>query len=333
MIPLVKDFIDIYKAYESLKCENSVKIKELSDKEYTSISKNWITKNYFYEDKHVVILYEPNPLADITPIYFTENVRFSSYTRRCPSAYDYYLKNEEHLNRKANSLCKSCPKKIWYDEFIYEKNKKAYWVRELIYREITIPATGSATMTKILCEFAQAKSFLDPSAGWADRVFGADAANVDIYHGFDPNIKLNKAYKKVLDFIDRPAYSITNVGFLNEDVILEDNFYDLVYTSPPFWNLEIYSDDQEQSTFGLNTIDEWKREFLFPYCEKAWKALKVGCMFMLFIEDVGKSKYNQYVSDTINYIVNRLNGTYIGTIMMLKETRSIKCRPIHIWKK
>jgi len=57
-------------------------------------------------------------------------------------------------------------------------------------------------------------------------------------------------------------------------------------------------------------------------------------MFMLYIEDVGNSKHNKYVDDTVDYIVKELNGQFLGVIPMVKASNKfIKPRPIYIWMK
>src|SRR5690606_16001297 len=87
---------------------------------------------------------------------------------------------------------------------------------------------------------------LDISAGFGQRMMAAAASsNVIHYTGIDP-------WKKQVDALTEmhgnefPEFSIDllNVG---SEVANLDSDYDLCFSSPPFYNKEIYSNDSDQA--------------------------------------------------------------------------------------
>jgi hypothetical protein len=264
-IPLINEFIDINEAYLTAKNDDRFTVLDLTEPEYHKLSKKWKHKaNYTFRNKHIIFAYDPVLLGDHTSVYFTEAARFKANVRGYDSAFDYYNKNRRRIDNLARKYTKEGRTLTnSFEPFAYNKNRYKFWIREIIYSEIKIPTITSILQTKILCQFAQAKTYLDPSAGWGDRVIGASVADVKVYHGFDPNTNLANAYKEILQFLGQKEYQIWNRSFLDNDIILTDNYYDLVYTSPPFWDFEVYSSDEGQSINEKKDVQEWKDDFYF----------------------------------------------------------------------
>ena len=90
-------------------------------------------------------------------------------------------------------------------------------------------------------------NMLDFSAGWGDRLIGAIAYGTK-YTGVDPSNCLKKKYLKIINTLadNTKNYRIINQPF--EETDLEDNIYDFIFTSPPFFTYEVYeTDNQKQS--------------------------------------------------------------------------------------
>lgn len=132
----------------------------------------------------------------------------------------------------------------------------------------------------------------DPSAGWGGRILGAMSVENDVrklhYIGTDPNTDHNTTpgrtkYHELADFYN----NCTTTVFSNEphtyeiyqcgsEVMREQPDFqkykgkvDLVFTSPPYFAKEIYSDDPAQSAIKFNTFDAWVEGFLRPTLETA----------------------------------------------------------------
>ena len=54
-----------------------------------------------------------------------------------------------------------------------------------------------------------------------------------------------------------------------ENVEVKKNYYDLVFTSPPFFKLESYTNNKKQSNKNYSTLKEWFENFLIVSVKKA----------------------------------------------------------------
>ena len=102
----------------------------------------------------------------------------------------------------------------------------------------------------------------------------------------------------------------------------------MVFTSPPFFDLEVYEDSNNQSIEKFNTVEKWKNNFLFPSIKKSFDSLKKNKHLALYITDY---KNNYYIKDMKDYIKNELGYKYEGNIYWTKNKKVL--RTIFIWKK
>ena len=145
---------------------------------------------------------------------------------------------------------------------------------------------------------------LDPFAGWGDRALGAAGAGVN-YIGVDPNPELVPGYTMIHDFLASVSPDTTTrfrlIPFeaygpaeLSEDFPgeMRPAGADLVFSSPPFYDYEIYSTDLRQSFVaagngaGRNTtLLEWLRNWFLPVTDRAWGVLKPGGCLAYYLAD------------------------------------------------
>lgn len=166
-----------------------------------------------------------------------------------------------------------------------------------------------ATLAKAVYLHFKATRVLDFSAGWGDRLVAALATPAVVkYHAVDPNPALAEGHAAMIarwndqgrDFI---------VSCKPAEKALFSGTFDLVFTSPPFWKVETYTDAPGQSTQGRNTLSAWLCEFLFPTLAKAWDALDDNGHLVLHLND------GQYLicHVTVLYCVARLaRCDYLG---------------------
>ena len=112
---------------------------------------------------------------------------------------------------------------------------------------------------------------LDVCAGWGGRMIGAKSVGIKVhYTGIDPCEKTYAALRAIRDELE-----LTNVTIINKpaEVALQEldpgagATYDIALTSPPYYNLEIYSDEPTQSVSSSAVSDgyqTWLNEFLNP---------------------------------------------------------------------
>ena len=130
----------------------------------------------------------------------------------------------------------------------------------------SIVAFKSST-AKYIYKLFGATNVLDVCAGWGGRMLGALSLGIS-YTGIDTNINMKEAYIKMMDL----AVSDINNGNGTSRMIFKSCFdvdfsegnYDLVLTSPPYDNMEIY----EHSELYDNKENKYYEDFLLPLMNK-----------------------------------------------------------------
>lgn len=168
--------------------------------------------------------------------------------------------------------------------------------------------------------------WLDISAGYGDRLIMACLYGWS-YHGFDPNQNLQSGYSKIINkFGDSDKHKIEALPF--EDAKLEGE-YDLVLSSPPFFNLEEYNSDPNQSSIRYPEINQWLIKFLFTSLRKAWEHLTLNGYLVIHMAD---SDFNN-ICEAMNLFIEQYLplSSWVQPISITGAHRWE--RPIWIWKK
>lgn len=271
-----------------------------------------------YCNKPTAIVVKKNAYdkIDILVDFFSEEARVKANRKNKLSPYDFYNLHYDKVSTKAKELQNNC------NEINFN-----YYLREAIYTLNPECNAFKISVTKTFLQHIGAKKVLDPSAGWGDRLLGAAAANVEVYHGVEPNPRLINPYEDMLKFVNKNSYKFFAEDFLK--VKLESK-YDTIFTSPPFFDYEVYNmEDINQSINKRNKLDVWIKEFLYPYVEKAWEVLVPGGHYALYISD---TKNMQYVEELCNYIKAKLKGNLLGIIAITDEDFS-HAFPLWVWRK
>lgn len=174
---------------------------------------------------------------------------------------------------------------------------------------------------------------LDFSSGYGGRLFGALSSDkVKTYTGTDP---CNKTYNALISLNNR-VNKDKNVILYNkpfEDLDLQDNYYDLSFSSPPYFNTEEYSYEETQSWIRYKTKEDWRDNFLKPIILKNWNVLKDDGNFLINIANV--KTYNSLEDDTIKIAQKtgfKLIKTYKMSLSALMS-KGFKYEPIFWFKK
>ena len=186
-------------------------------------------------------------------------------------------------------------------------------------------------VAKVLYEMLGAKNVLDFSMGWGDRLAGFYAAAcTEHYVGLDPRVENHPIYDEQRAFYEK------NLGFFESKK--KTNFYtspaedfdftqypehfDLVFTSPPYFNVEKYSQSDTQSWVRYKGIDGWNKNFLHKTLGNIIPSLRVGGVMAINIADVyassdvsGGKQWLEITNPMSDFLVQ--NGMkYIGCIGM-----------------
>jgi hypothetical protein len=122
-------------------------------------------------------------------------------------------------------------------------------------------------------------SVLDFTMGWGGRLVAAAALNVPNYIGIDLNKKLEQPYREMKQMLIELGTE-TNITLIFKDALKVDYSkldYDCVFTSPPYYNVELYSGTKKQ------TEEEWDENFYKPLFEMTFRHLKKGGYYILNI--------------------------------------------------
>ena len=153
-------------------------------------------------------------------------------------------------------------------------------------------------VAKSIYDIFKAENILDFSMGWGDRLAGFyDSDYGKHYVGIDPRKENHPIYEEQAEFYDK------HLGFFEHERKSEfhclpaeefdfsqyDNYFDLVFTSPPYFNVERYSYDDTQSWVRYKDIDDWNTEFLQKTLKNLWRSIKSGGYLLVNISDVNAS--------------------------------------------
>ena len=205
--------------------------------------------------------------------YFTDLERFDTAGNKGVSFFDvYYPPNREQIK-----------KRNYINKFIEWSKKNRQENILQIWKGIFQVYFGLPTIFKPLLAMDyylrfKPNSVLDFTMGWGGRLLGAAALDVPNYIGIDLNHKLKKPYEEMVKMIK--PYTKTKITLMFRDALSVDYSklnYDMVLTSPPYYNIEIYEGTQRQSK------EEWDEKFYKPIIEKTWAGLKKGGHYCLNI--------------------------------------------------
>ncbi len=220
--------------------------------------------------------------------------------------------------------------------------------RQILY-SYTKPISKFRPTTMIsLIKMYRPKYILDWCAGFGHRLLGALAYSDDIkyYCGIDPNRDLFQGYEKMINFFTTTRQEKSKYEMIcgcAEEVKIPDppnktKKYDLIVTSPPYYDLEIYSNNSNQSCHRYKNLEEWYQQFLLKATKASIAKLAVGGYLIISINDKadGQDSFvERYVRD-LNAIVNlRSEGAICVTsdLSYQANTSAKGCQPLWVWQK
>ena len=132
--------------------------------------------------------------------------------------------------------------------------------------------------------------YLDTSAGYGARCLGAHlASNCVEYVGIDPNTA--DSAKEEIEYLDtyyptgtkKQVLKMGSEDFTPEAFPQYQNYFDISFTSPPYFNTEQYSSDETQSYKKFPTYAGWCEGFLQATIDNTCSALKADGIFAMNI--------------------------------------------------
>lgn len=220
------------------------------------------------------------------------------------------LWNKETLMKvlKWNRSCHSTP-------YISELRRGIYFCTGLPKTTMYRP-----NLMKLICDKYQPKVVLDPCIGWGGRMIGSVCRGYTKYIGFDPNTKTFNNLQKMVEFLDiSKKVELFNEGsetIKNKDI----KNVDMVLTSPPYFDLEVYTDEGSQSIKTFSAYDTWRDGWLFDVINQSFATMNPDAVSCWNVADFDG---NKFVQDVIDF--HTKNGfTKIDEFYVLNSKRPVR---------
>ena len=173
-------------------------------------------------------------------------------------------------------------------------------------------------VAKAIYDMTNAKTVLDTSCGWGDRLAGFFASDAEEYYGCDPNPNTYQRYQEQISSYNKLLSKPKKVQIWRCGA--EDLPYhklpkiDVAFTSPPYFSTEEYNKggehQEDQSWYKFNEYDKWRDDFYLPVAEKTMQVSKF--MFVNIMDP--KIKGKRYRSG--DELVDKFAKKFMGQIGM-----------------
>ena len=165
----------------------------------------------------------------------------------------------------------------------------------------------------------------DFACGFGGRMLGAlSSKNNYRYFGVEPCVETFKNLNKLGSHIERvtkrkDSYKVICSG--SENYCPKENFVDFAFSSPPYFNLERYSEEETQCYNQYPNLDDWFKGYVEPTINNIYKMLKHGSYYAVNIADfnLGKDRV-EYVDKWIELSI-KCGFEYVERISMKVSTR------------
>ena len=256
----------------------------------------------------------------------TDDIRAKGQKNKSMSVEKYYLsrKNKRLILHVLLKLCENDG--VNYSDLPVYKRK--YYIREAvfnIYGKFFECTTHRPIIPAMIYRLFGAKKVYDTSAGWGDRMLAAMALGID-YTGVDPNVRLIKGHKFLIDTIN-PQQSTKVITSCAEKFNPNDEF-DGMYTSPPFYTLECYSNDKTQS-INYKGFNSWMNDFLFKMLENCIQCVKNDGFIAINI--INWRDYN-ILDSMITHMIDVKKQKFHGFIWYRGGKEGMQVSPIAVFK-
>jgi tRNA G10 N-methylase Trm11 len=174
------------------------------------------------------------------------------------------------------------------------------WIRRAVYMVAGLANSSfyRPHLSRQICMMTGKEhgTVFDPCMGWGGRMLGVTSLGWN-YIGCDPNTETYNNLHKIANFVDiGKQVSLLNIGA--EDYSYKGKHVDVVVTSPPYFNLEVYNNEEDQSYNEFTSYEAWRDGWYVPLIE--------NCLSI--IKDDGISAWN-----VMNFKKNDLVGDLIAT--------------------
>ena len=193
---------------------------------------------------------------------------------------------------------------LWNDEALMKKvidNDRTFkrvgklYVSEIrrnlaFYGNAPLPTMYRPLLTKAIVRKYNATTVLDPCVGWGGRLLGCLAAGVR-FTGIEPSTKTHEGLRSIVEMFGKDqSVTLFKEGAENVLPSLPSESFDMILTSPPYFDLEIYCDEETQSVKKFSTWEAWLSGFLEPIIRECLRCLKEKGVSAWSVKNMGTRK-------------------------------------------
>lgn len=189
-------------------------------------------------------------------------------------------------NSKGNSF-----EKAWQDPIIMDKVREwglkgmsklwLSWVRRAVYMAAGLPNSSfyrPHLARQAIALKGSGRILFDPCAGWGGRLLGTISQGWK-YIACEPNPETFENLQRMISFLrkhfDIPPIELSEIQAENYEYAEK---HDIVLTSPPYFDLEVYTKDDQQSYNKFGTYESWMENWLEPLVNNSLDNLQTGGM-------------------------------------------------------
>lgn len=207
-----------------------------------------------------------------------------------------------------------------YSNFLKENSEEDYKILKNIY-SICISAINIMKPLNCVEIFKKYKSkrVLNFCAGWGGTMVGSAALNLEHHYGVEINTNLREPYEQMICYLKKKSKTQFDIWFENSANFNYLNLnYDTVFTSPPYYFIEKYSNNPIYSS-----KTEMEQEFYIPSFKKSYEGLSPGGYYII---NVCEEVYNK--------VLIKLFGEAQEKFYLNKSKRQNNyTEKVYVWKK
>jgi 16S rRNA G966 N2-methylase RsmD len=287
----------------------------------------------YNEIKTTVIEIDYNPYDIADPIINSNNTKFVDKWITFSKSYQgfYFIALIDYFQEECRMRCRRVNAKTDFLTFfqgnrmsIGQANKPLTYLRiiDAAYKAYT-PCSefNPIWLTNMIPLFEKHSgpivNMLDMSAGRGARMVACASKGIN-YLGIDPCECANAKYDLMKKYVQYCG-TTSQIEFIKSgfeaDWTMPEFFkgkqFDLMFTSPPYFDLEIYEDTPGQSIKKFSNLENWLENFLKVCMIKILSLLRPGGIMAMNIDNPVHIK-KDYVNPMLNFKFD--NAKYIGVI-------------------
>lgn len=165
---------------------------------------------------------------------------------------------------------------------------------------------------------------LDFSSGYGGRMLGAMTSRFRYhYTGIDPNTRTYQGLEALGELLQEQDLGR---GFdmncmPSEEFEPETGQYDAAFSSPPYFNLETYTNEPTQCMNRYTNLDRWFEGYVAPTLQMIHRALNSDGIYAVNIADYKNGKEQFEIVERWKSLSLSMGFTYVETIDMILNVR------------